>query len=70
MKHLYVPTPVNTFHKNDKWQFFVCHYCDKGYICISTETVGCYVVIAITVTTDTFAYPLRHTHFILPLPLL
>ena len=23
MKHLYVSTPVNTFHKNDKWQFLV-----------------------------------------------
>ena len=21
MKHLYVSTPVNTFHKNEKWQF-------------------------------------------------
>ena len=23
MKHLYVSTTVNTFHKNDKWQFLV-----------------------------------------------
>ena len=26
MKHLYVYTPVNTFHKNDKWQFLFFNY--------------------------------------------
>ena len=26
MKHLNVPTHVNTFHKNDKWQFLVFYY--------------------------------------------
>ena len=28
MKHLYVSTPVNTFHKKDKWQFLVFNYND------------------------------------------
>ena len=28
MKHLYVSTPVNNFHKNDKWQFLVFKYND------------------------------------------
>ena len=29
MKHLYVSTPVNTFHKNDKWHFLV-FYCNDA----------------------------------------
>ena len=30
MKHLYVPSPVNTFHKNDKWQFLVFNNCNDA----------------------------------------
>ena len=30
MKHLYVPTLVNTFHKNDKWQFIVFINCNDA----------------------------------------
>ena len=38
MKHLYVSTPVNTFHKNDKWQFLVFYYKDAVTQQINTCT--------------------------------
>ena len=38
MKHLYVSTPVNTFHKNDQWQFLVFNYNDAGTQQINTCT--------------------------------
>ena len=37
MKHLYVSTPVNTFHKNDKWQFLVFNKNDLH--CITNKYV-------------------------------
>ena len=41
MKHLYVSTPVNTFHKNDKWQFLVFNYNDAVTQQINTCTQQC-----------------------------
>ena len=38
MKHLYVSTPVNTFHKNDQWQFLVFNYNDAVTQQINTCT--------------------------------
>ena len=38
MKHLYVSTPVNPFHKNDQWQFLVFNYNDAVTQQINTCT--------------------------------
>ena len=38
MKHFYVSTPVNSFHKNDKWQFLVFYYKDAVTQQINTCT--------------------------------
>ena len=38
VKHLYVSTPVKTFHKNDKWQFLVFNYNDAVTQRINTCT--------------------------------
>ena len=38
MKQLYVSTPVNTFHKNDQWQFLVFNYNDAVTQQINTCT--------------------------------
>ena len=38
MKHLYVSTPVNSFHKNDQWQFLVFNYNDAVTQHINTCT--------------------------------
>ena len=40
MKHLYVSTPVNTFHKYDKWQFLVFNYNDAVTQQINTLCKG------------------------------
>jgi len=38
VKHLYVSTPVNTFHKNDQWQFLDFNYNDAVTQQINTCT--------------------------------
>ena len=38
MEHLYVSTPVYTFHENDQWQFLVFNYNDAVTQQINTCT--------------------------------
>ena len=38
MKYVYVSTPVNTLHKNDKWHFLVYNYTDAVTQQINTCT--------------------------------
>ena len=45
MKHLYVSNPVNTFHKNEKWQLLVFNCNDAVAQQINTCTQQMFVFI-------------------------
>ena len=49
-------TPVNTFHKNDQWQFLVFNYNEAVTQQINTCTQQCKFVIIIMYLHGIFAY--------------